>query len=257
MSTRVASLRVVAIGSQVLRITGRRWQGAIRRLPERTFLMLKLALFLSCSCVLIDATSVSTVAAQSVPNELVGTWLAEDIGGGGVIDYLQTTLEINDDGTYSGFAGCNNYTGTFDLKGGEILFGPAGATRKMCVPAVMDQETKFFAALKAGLSWKIEQTKLVLDQSRFEGGPAACPAHGDVRRSHQHSRRPDSRPAGRALRLRRPIRRCRIYQCRTGLAGDARHRQRVRGRLKRHSRDPAPNMPAGNMSGGRRATRRR
>jgi heat shock protein HslJ len=82
--------------------------------------MLKLALFLSCSCVLIDATSVSTVAAESVPNELVGTWLAEDIGGGGVIDYLQTTLEINDDGTYSGFAGCNNYTGTFDLKGGEI-----------------------------------------------------------------------------------------------------------------------------------------
>jgi heat shock protein HslJ len=129
------------------------------------FLMLKLALFLSCSCVLIDATSVSTVAAESVPNELVGTWLAEDIGGGGVIDYLQTTLEINDDGTYSGFAGCNNYTGIFELKGGEIVFGPAGATRKMCVPAVMDQETKFFEALKAGLSWKIEETKLVLTKA--------------------------------------------------------------------------------------------
>lgn len=127
--------------------------------------MLKLALFLSCSCVLIDATSVSTVAAESVPDELLGTWLAEDIGGGGVIDYLQTTLEINDDGTYSGFAGCNNYTGTFDLKGGEIVFGPAGATRKMCVPAVMDQETKFFEALKSGLSWKIEETKLVLTKA--------------------------------------------------------------------------------------------
>lgn len=124
--------------------------------------MLKLALFLSCSCVLIDATSVSTVAAESVPSELVGTWLAEDIGGGGVIDFLQTTLEINDDGTYSGFAGCNSYTGTFDLKGGEIIFAPAGATRKMCVPAVMDQETKFFAALTAGLSFKIKDTKLVL-----------------------------------------------------------------------------------------------
>ncbi|WP_349436115.1 META domain-containing protein [Pararhizobium sp. A13] len=124
--------------------------------------MLKLALFLSCSCVLLDATSVSTVSAESVPAELVGTWLAEDIGGGGVIDDLQTTLEINDDGTYSGFAGCNHYTGTFNLEGNEIIFGPAGATRKMCVPAVMDQEMKFFHALRFGLSWKVEDTKLVL-----------------------------------------------------------------------------------------------
>lgn len=127
--------------------------------------MLKLGLFLSCSCVLIDATSVSTVAADTVPAELVGTWLAEDIGGGGVIDYLQTTLEINDDGTYSGLAGCNNYTGTFNLNGDEITFGPAGATRKMCVPAVMNQETKFFDALRTGLSWKIEDTKLLLAKS--------------------------------------------------------------------------------------------
>jgi len=127
--------------------------------------MLKLALFLSCSCVLIDATSVSMVAADTVPTELVGTWLAEDIGGRGVMDDLQTTLEINDDGTYSGFAGCNSYTGIFNLKGDVITFGPAGATRKMCVPAVMDQETKFFDALKTGLSWTIEDTKLVLVKS--------------------------------------------------------------------------------------------
>jgi heat shock protein HslJ len=125
-------------------------------------LMLKLALFLSCSCVLIDTASVSMVAADTVPTALVGTWLAEDIGGRGVIDYLQTTLEINDDGTYSGFAGCNSYTGIFNLKGNVITFGPAGATRKMCVPAVMDQEAKFFDALKTRLSWTIADTKLVL-----------------------------------------------------------------------------------------------
>lgn len=149
----------------MLRIKDRGRQGGTCRLPERMLIVLKLALFLSCSCVLIDATPVSTVAAESVPKELVGTWLAEDIDGGGVIDYLQTTLEINDDGTYSGFAGCNSYTGTFDLKAGEIVFGPAGSTRKMCVPAVMDQEAKFFAALKTGLSWTIEETKLVLTKA--------------------------------------------------------------------------------------------
>ncbi|MBW9066318.1 META domain-containing protein [Rhizobium herbae] len=124
--------------------------------------MLKLALFLSCSCVLLDTASVSTLVAKSVPAELVGTWLAEDIGGGGVIDDLQTTLEINDDGTYSGFAGCNHYTGTFNLKTDEIIFGPAATTRRTCVPAVMDQERKFLDALKSGLSWRTEGTRLVL-----------------------------------------------------------------------------------------------
>lgn len=126
--------------------------------------MLKLALFFSCGCVLLDGMSVTTVAAASVPAELVGTWLAEDISGRGVIDFLQTTLEVNDDGTYSGFAGCNSYTGVFALEAGTIIFGPAASTRKMCAPAVMDQENKFFEALKSGLSWTIEGTKLVLSK---------------------------------------------------------------------------------------------
>lgn len=124
--------------------------------------MLKLALFLGCGCVLIDPASVSTVTADSVPPALVGRWLAEDIGGGGVIDFLQTTLEINDDGTYAGFAGCNSYTGTFGFSGEKITFSPPGTTRKICVPAVMDQEGKFFDALKQGLSWKVDDTKLLL-----------------------------------------------------------------------------------------------
>ncbi|HTO31215.1 MAG TPA: META domain-containing protein [Pararhizobium sp.] len=124
--------------------------------------MLKFALFLGCGCVLIDPASVSMVAAGSVPPALVGRWLVEDIGGGGVIDFLQTTLEINDDGTYAGFAGCNSYTGTFGLSGDEISFSPPGATRKICVPAVMDQEGKFFEVLKRGLSWKVDDTKLFL-----------------------------------------------------------------------------------------------
>ncbi|MBL3684065.1 META domain-containing protein [Sinorhizobium meliloti] len=43
-----------------------------------------------------------------------------------------------------------------------ITFGPAAATRKMCVPAVMDQERKFFEALKNGACWRIEGSKLFL-----------------------------------------------------------------------------------------------
>ncbi len=124
--------------------------------------MLKALTALACACVLTELASLQTVAAEKVPGELVGSWLAEDIGGRGVIDDLQTTLEIREDGTYGGMAGCNRFTGAFSLSDTAITFGPAAATRKMCVPAVMDQERKFFEVLKAELSWRIEGSKLVL-----------------------------------------------------------------------------------------------
>lgn len=132
--------------------------------------MLKVATALSCACVLIEMASMQTVAAENVPQALVGTWLAEDIAGRGVIDNLQSTLEIRDDGTYGGMAGCNHFTGTFSLAGAKITFGPAATTRKMCVPAVMDQERKFLDALRTELSWAVEGSKLMLSQSA--GTPA-------------------------------------------------------------------------------------
>nr|WP_244563665.1 META domain-containing protein [Ensifer aridi] len=118
--------------------------------------MLKALIAASCACVLVELASMQTVAAEKVPEELVGTWLAEDIGGRGVIDDLQTTLEIREDGAFGGMAGCNNFTGTFSLSDATISFGSAAATRKMCAPAIMDQQQKFLNALGAELGWKIE-----------------------------------------------------------------------------------------------------
>ncbi|HEV7309331.1 META domain-containing protein [Ensifer sp.] len=127
--------------------------------------MLKTIAAVSCACVTIEMASMQPVAAENVPKQLVGTWLAEDIGGGGVIDNLQSTLEIREDGTYGGMAGCNHFTGTFSLSGSKITFGPAASTRKMCVPAVMNQEQKFLQALSRELAWSIEGSKLVLGKA--------------------------------------------------------------------------------------------
>lgn len=95
---------------------------------------------------------------------LPGTWLAEDIGGGGVMDYLQTTLEIRADGSFSGNGGCNNYRGNAQINGSAIRFGPAAATFKACTPAAMDQEQKFHAALGEVRSWEVDaiRRKLIL-----------------------------------------------------------------------------------------------
>jgi heat shock protein HslJ len=103
-------------------------------------------------------------SASAAPPQ--GRWLAEDINGGGVIDRLQTTLELGGDGKVTGMGGCNRYTGKAILKDDAITFGPMASTRMACSPAIMDQETRFHAALETVRSWHVARGKLFLrDQS--------------------------------------------------------------------------------------------
>ncbi|MBB4186968.1 membrane-bound inhibitor of C-type lysozyme/heat shock protein HslJ [Sinorhizobium terangae] len=131
--------------------------------------MLKALTAASCACVLIELASTEIVAAEKVPEELVGSWLVEDIGGGGVIEDLHSVLEIREDGTYGGMAGCNNFTGAVSPLGTTITFGPTAAARKMCAPAIMDQEQKFFDTLRDGLTWRIDGGRLTL--TKPDGAP--------------------------------------------------------------------------------------
>lgn len=93
-----------------------------------------------------------------------GRWLAEDIRQGGVIDRLQTVIEITSDGKVSGTGGCNRISGTASIRGDKMTFGPIVSTEMACAPAAMDQERKFFAALGDVRAWRIDpaQRKLVL-----------------------------------------------------------------------------------------------
>jgi len=98
---------------------------------------------------------------------LAGAWLAEDIGGGGVIDNLQTTLEIAADGKVSGNGGCNRFSGSATIEGDKITFGDLAATMMACTEAAMDQEMKLHAALAAARTYRIdaEQRKLLLSDA--------------------------------------------------------------------------------------------
>jgi len=97
--------------------------------------------------------ALGSAQAQETP---AGNWLVEDIQGSGVLDRVQTTLDLADDGQFHGSGGCNNYRGQASLDGNAISFGPAMATRMACPEAVMNQETKFFQALEAVKSWEID-----------------------------------------------------------------------------------------------------
>lgn len=84
----------------------------------------------------------------SVPPNLVGTaWLLQDLGGKGVIDDLQSTLEFPEEGKAAGNLGCNRFTTGATQSGPLLSFGMLASTRRMCPPEVMDQEQLFSAVL--------------------------------------------------------------------------------------------------------------
>jgi putative lipoprotein len=102
-------------------------------------------------------------AAPAEPTP-IGKWLAESIRSSGVIDNLQSTIEIAADGKVAGKGGCNSFGGKAAIEGDKIGFGSLAATQMACPPAIMDQETKFLAALNDAKRWMIDDQrgKLIL-----------------------------------------------------------------------------------------------
>lgn len=98
---------------------------------------------------------------------LRGTWLAEDIRGGGVMDRVQTTIEFHSGGMVGGKGGCNQYNGKATINGDRITFTPMASTMMACTPAVMNQEQKYYSALEAVRFWRIDATrrKLILESA--------------------------------------------------------------------------------------------
>jgi heat shock protein HslJ len=73
-------------------------------------------------------------------------------------------MAFSADGRVGGSAGCNAYTASYSAAGPKLTFGPAAATRKMCVrPAgVMEQEQQFLKALETVATARFEGDRLEL-----------------------------------------------------------------------------------------------
>lgn len=104
----------------------------------------------------VAATRAPTVEAEAAvmvdaqPEvDLLGAWLLEDLGGRGVMDMIQTTIEFDAEGGVFGGGGCNRFTGSYTFEDGRLEFSPLAGTKMMCPEAVMDQEDRFHQALGA------------------------------------------------------------------------------------------------------------
>lgn len=98
----------------------------------------------------LPAEAPAPPATQANPDVIpAGSWLLEDLGGRGVMDMVQTTIEFDAEGGVFGSGGCNRFTGSYTFERGRLEFSPLAGTKMMCPEAVMDQEDRFHRALGA------------------------------------------------------------------------------------------------------------
>lgn len=94
---------------------------------------------------------------------LVGTaWRLEDLGGAGVLDRAEASLEFPEAGKVAGRGSCNRFFGTVEFSGASMKFGPLGSTRVSCVEAVMNQEAKYLTALQGAERFTLAGSTLLI-----------------------------------------------------------------------------------------------
>ncbi|QAY76857.1 META domain-containing protein [Sphingosinicella sp. BN140058] len=98
----------------------------------------------------------SACASTGIPRIGMGDFTALDVNGAPVTGGKPLTLRLDKDGQASGHGGCNSFSTRFELASGErISFGPIASTRMACEPAVMEQESRYFAILDAAESYSV------------------------------------------------------------------------------------------------------
>ncbi|WP_137820613.1 META domain-containing protein [Pseudomonas sp. 2FG] len=109
------------------------------------------------------ATSLLGCASDALVLEQDSTYQVEWIGERPLIDNSHLTLTLGADGRAYGSAGCNHWFASYAMQGEQLSFGQAGSTRKMCAPALMEQEARFLEALGKVQRWDVSP----IDQLRL------------------------------------------------------------------------------------------
>lgn len=111
-----------------------------------------------------NPSDVSLMLVRPVSNRgLAGsTWRLESLGGEGVLDQVEATLEFLEQGRVAGRGSCNRFFGAAKIEGGTISFGPLGTSRMACPEPVSQQEAKYLAALQAAERFTLEGSALLL-----------------------------------------------------------------------------------------------
>jgi heat shock protein HslJ len=124
-----------------------------------------LALLLLAGCGTTD------VAEVEATNPVGPLWIAEAVGGAALPNEPAVTLQFGADGRAAGKAGCNQYSGPYQLGDGTLSFGAMIATKMACDEPVMAIEQAYLHALAKVTHYQVrnesELLLLAADDSRI------------------------------------------------------------------------------------------
>ncbi|GIZ13287.1 META domain-containing protein [Pseudomonas sp. NCCP-436] len=103
---------------------------------------------------LVLLASALTGCAGTAPQlQTEHAYRVEWIGERPLIDRSHLSITFAADGRAHGNAGCNHWFASYQLDGERLRFESPGSTRRMCAPALMEQEQRFLAALEKVERW--------------------------------------------------------------------------------------------------------
>lgn len=101
-------------------------------------------------------TLATPVPTQPPPTLEGTTWLLEN-------SLPNTSITVAfAEGELSGFAGCNNYTGTYTVAGPTLTIGGLQTTQQACSPEIMAQEELYLAGFATAFRYAIADGRLTL-----------------------------------------------------------------------------------------------
>ena len=107
---------------------------------------------------IVAAPGVTASAAPPTQGAALGgtSWNLAEMGGTADFAHLVPTIEFGTDGTVSGFAGCNTFSGTFTTNGTTLTMGPLASTEIGCQRPASAVEGEYLDALSSVTSWQID-----------------------------------------------------------------------------------------------------
>jgi len=95
-------------------------------------------------------------------DKLTGSWRVQSIAAAPAFDSSKTRFDVAEDGRVSSTVGCNSIFGKPEIEGARIGFGAMAATRRACIGASADLETKYLAALNNVQTYRVDGATLTL-----------------------------------------------------------------------------------------------
>ena len=122
--------------------------------------------------VMLLLSSMIGLASCSYGSSIEDTdWVLQSYGEFGNLKDVLTDTEItaefvSSEGTVEGSAGCNSYSGSYEVKNSQLSIpGPIAATEMYCMEpeGVMEQERQYLEILQAAKSYSVEDGELQIN----------------------------------------------------------------------------------------------